>query len=256
MAPPEPKRVAILGFHKIGEPAPDGWATWFYIPEQTFRRQLAALGNQGWRVIDLNTFVEGLAAPSCLPDRAALLTFDDGHRSLREVALPCLRDFGHPAVLFIPTDYIGKRSEFDPDEPIEDICDWEDLRVLRDHGVSIQSHSASHRAFSALDPGEQDAELRSSKAILEAGLNQPVHAFAFPYGDDGRNPGEVGGMLEDAGYLVGFLYGGDAWGVQRLPAADRFQLARVAMGPDTDLAAELMREPRRIQRRVGHGDEQ
>jgi hypothetical protein len=121
MAPPEPKRVAILGFHKIGEPAPDGWATWFYIPEQTFRRQLAALGNQGWRVIDLNTFVEGLAAPSCLPDRAALLTFDDGHRSLREVALPCLRDFGHPAVLFIPTDYIGKRSEFDPDEPIEDI---------------------------------------------------------------------------------------------------------------------------------------
>jgi peptidoglycan/xylan/chitin deacetylase (PgdA/CDA1 family) len=242
--------VAVLGFHKIGQPAAGGWESWFYIPEQTFRRQLLTLGDVGWRVIDLGTFLRGLADPGSLPDRVALLTFDDGHRSFREVALAHLREFGQPSVLFIPTDYIGRRSEFDPDEPIEDICGWDDLRMLQANGVSIQSHGATHRAFSTLDPAEQEAELRRSKATLEAGLQRLVEAFAFPYGDQGADPGATGVLVENAGYRAGFLYGGDAWGVETLPAADRFGLARVAMGPDTDLAAELARQPDRTKRKA------
>src|SRR5918997_3908783 len=26
------RSLAILGYHKIGEPPPDGWQTWFYVP--------------------------------------------------------------------------------------------------------------------------------------------------------------------------------------------------------------------------------
>ena len=80
--------MAILGFHKIGEPPPDGWETWFYIPEATFVEHLDYLQKAGWQVIDLAAFLEGLAAPNILPERAALLTFDDGYRSMRAVALP------------------------------------------------------------------------------------------------------------------------------------------------------------------------
>jgi peptidoglycan/xylan/chitin deacetylase (PgdA/CDA1 family) len=229
--------LAILGYHKIGEPSPGGWETWNYVPESTFADHLAYLGGRGWQVIDLATFLRGLAEPASLPERSALVTFDDGYRSIRTSALPILARFGHPAVLFVPTDFIGKSNSFDADiEPEEAICDWEDLRVLESARVSIQSHGVSHRRFSELEPAEQEEELLRSRSTLEAELTAPVKVFAFPYGDDGKDPNGVRPLLERAGYEAACLYGG---GTNLLPIADRHRLTRLAMGPDTDLDALL-----------------
>jgi peptidoglycan/xylan/chitin deacetylase (PgdA/CDA1 family) len=243
------RMLAILGFHKIGEPPPDGWETWFYIPEATFVEQLSYLQGSGWQVIDLATFLKGLTRPNSLPERAALLTFDDGYRSMRTVALPLLLQFGYPAVLFVPTDFIGGRNTFDAAEPEEALCDWDDLVELERQGVSIQSHGASHRSFSGLTPVAQEEELRRSRTTLEAGLGRRVEVFSYPYGDDGVSSypydddgansqvlRKVRETLKRAGYRAGCLYGG---GPNRLPAGDPYRLTRLAVGPDTDLQAEL-----------------
>jgi peptidoglycan/xylan/chitin deacetylase (PgdA/CDA1 family) len=243
------RMLAILGFHKIGEPPPDGWETWFYIPEATFVEQLSYLQGSGWQVIDLATFLRGLTRPNSLPERAALLTFDDGYRSMRTVALPLLLQFGYPAVLFVPTDFIGGRNTFDAAEPEEALCDWDDLVELERQGVSIQSHGASHRSFSGLTPVAQEEELRRSRTTLEAGLGRRVEVFSYPYGDDGvssypyvddvtRSPvlRRIQEALKRAGYRAACLYGG---GTNRLPAADPYRLTRLAIGPDTDLQAAL-----------------
>src|SRR5690348_8103337 len=107
------RKLAILSFHKIGEPPRGGWNSWFYIPEDTLVRQLTYLGTGGWEVIDQSRFVKGLGDPESLPLRSALITFDDGYRSMRTVALPLLRRFGFPAILFVPTNYIGGRNAFE-----------------------------------------------------------------------------------------------------------------------------------------------
>jgi peptidoglycan/xylan/chitin deacetylase (PgdA/CDA1 family) len=232
--------VAILGFHKIGEPPPGGWETWFYIPEETFAGYLDDLREGGWHVIGLAAFLRGLAEPDSLPERTALLTFDDGYRSIRHVALPWLRQFDFPAVLFVPTNFIGGRNDFDANsEPEEAICDWDDLRELERCGISVQSHGASHRTFSQLDPDEQETELLWSRSVLEAELGKPVAVFSFPYGDGGADPQTMGRMLGRAGYQAACLYGG---GPNRLPLADPYRLTRLAMGPDTDLRAALAQE--------------
>ena len=229
--------LAILSFHKIGEPSPGGWRSWFYTPEEAFVGYLSCLRENGWSVIDVTTFLAGLKAPDSLPTRAALLTFDDGYRSIREVALPWLRRFGYPAVLFVPTDYIGRCNAFDHGtEPEEAICDWDDLREMKRSGVSIQSHGASHRPLSQLDSDEQRQELVRSKAELEAGLGSPVDLFAYPYGEGGMNPRAMRQALKRAGYRAACLYGG---ALNRLPIADPYRLPRLAMGPDTDLKAAL-----------------
>jgi peptidoglycan/xylan/chitin deacetylase (PgdA/CDA1 family) len=229
--------LAILGFHKIGEPSPRGWKSWFYIPEETFVSYLSHLREDGWQVLDVTTFLCGLERPDSLPERAMLLTFDDGYRSMREVALPRLRQFGYPAVLFVPTDYIGGWNAFDNGvEPEEATCDWDDLRELERSGVSIQSHGASHRWFSKLDLIEQEEELYRSRAVLESNLGKRVDVFAFPYGDNGGNQKEVARMLRRAGYRAACLYGG---GPIALPIPDPYCLTRLAMGPDTDLQAAL-----------------
>ena len=156
---------------------------------------------------------------------------------MRTVALPWLLRFGYPAVLFVPTDYIGGFNGFDAGyEPEEPICDWDDLRELERSSVSIQSHGASHRSFSKLGLPEQEEELARSKTILEAGLEKPVEAFAYPYGDGGTEPRSTGRALERAGYQAACLYKG---GPNPLPIAEPYHLTRLAMGPDTDLRVAL-----------------
>lgn len=230
--------VAILGFHKVGRPSIGREETWFYVPEASFVAHLFYLRENGWEVLDLTAFLRGLTLPGSLPRRAVLLTFDDGYRSLRDVALPWLRRFGYPAVVFVPTNFIGGYNAFDAEiEPPEDICDWDDLRELEHGGVRVQSHGLSHRRFSVLKMAEQEEELRRSKAVLEGELGKPVEIFAYPYGDCGTHPRALRRALNRAGYRAACLYDN---GPNRLPITDPYGLHRVAMGPDTDLEVVLV----------------
>jgi peptidoglycan/xylan/chitin deacetylase (PgdA/CDA1 family) len=231
------KQLAILSFHKIGKPPAGGWSTWFYIPEETFIRQLNYLKSGGWKVLDHSQFLEGLENPASLPGRSALITFDDGYRSVRTIVLPILRKLGLPAVLFVPTDYVGGHNKFDGGaEPEEAICDWNELQELEREGISIQAHGVSHRHFSDLNLERQRAELLGSKAALENRLDKPVEIFAFPYGDNGLNPEELKGELERSGYRAACLYRG---GPVSFPVTNPYRLPRLAMGPDTNLEAAL-----------------
>jgi peptidoglycan/xylan/chitin deacetylase (PgdA/CDA1 family) len=240
------RTLAILGFHKIG-PAPDGWETWFYVPQATFVGYLDFLKEDGWQVLDVAAFLRGLAEPDSLPERAALITFDDGYRSILNYGLPELRRFGYPAVMFVPTAFIGGHNGFDADnEPEEAICGWEELRELEGCGVSVQSHGVSHRALSELNAAEQQQEILRSKAALEDGLGKPVEIFSYPYGDCGSEPAAVRSVLERAGYRAACLYGG---GPHRMPIADPYRLRRLAVGPDTDLPRCLAARPRRAAQR-------
>jgi len=234
---PGDRIVAILSYHKIGEPSVPDWNTWFHIPEAIFAEHLSCLRENGWHVIGLEDFLRSLTVPDSLPQRSVLLTFDDGYQSMRRVALPWLVEFGYPAVVFVPTDFIGGHNWFDTDnEPEDIICDWDDLRELERRGVSVQSHGVSHRTFSELELAEQKEELMRSKAVLEDGLGKPVNVFAYPYGDGGVNPDVQRNLLMQAGYVSACLYGG---GPICLPIAEPYRLTRLAMGPDTDLLAEL-----------------
>ena len=235
------KRLAVLGYHQIGDPPSLECNTWYYVPKDTLAAHLRYLGRSGWRTIDLSTFLSGLVEPDRLPDRAALITFDDGYLRTLTVALGCLVDFQCSGIVFVPTAYIGGTNRFDlgisPEEPI---CGWDDLRELDRHGVSVQSHGIFHRAFSQLDPVEQENEARGSKSLLEAQLQRPVECFAYPYGDAGRDPEAVSALLKRSGYGAACLYGG---GPIDVPIGNAFAVERLAIGSNTDLATALAPSP-------------
>jgi peptidoglycan/xylan/chitin deacetylase (PgdA/CDA1 family) len=189
-------------------------------------------------VIDAEAFLHGLDFPDSLPERAVLLTFDDGYRSMLDTALPILRAYGFPSVLFVPVSYIGSKNSFDADlEPEEPICDWDDLKELQGGKVSIQSHGVTHRRLSVLDDVQLRYEIEHSKTTIESRIGHVVKLFSFPYGDNGREPLVTRARLCEAGYSAAFLYGGET---NVMPANDQFGLQRLAMGPDTDLAGTLL----------------
>jgi peptidoglycan/xylan/chitin deacetylase (PgdA/CDA1 family) len=236
--PRHTRRLAILGYHKVGEP-PGCWGTWSYVSEGKFEGDLRFLHKQGWSVIDVSTLVAGLDDQEALPMNAALITFDDGYRSNLEIAAPILHKFGYPAVVFVPTEFVGGCNSFDTDiqyEPHEATCGWDELSDLERKGISVQSHGVSHRHFSKLSRNEQEYELVASKEVIESRLGKCVELFSFPYGDYGGGSQVSGDMLARCGYRGACLYGG---GPMQPPLNDRFRLERVAVGPDTDLASEL-----------------
>ena len=229
--------LAVLSYHKIGEPPPDGWSSWYYVSEGLFAAHLGYLHDRGWPVLDAEAFIHGLRDPGSLPDRSVLLTFDDAYRSMRSVALPILGRFDLPAVVFVPAGLIGQSNDWDTGiEPRERLCDRDDLAALRAGGVSIQSHGWGHRRFSEISADEREAELRRSRTALEKEAGSSVSLFAYPYGDDGEGSPEIRAQVEGAGYSAAFLFGG---GPVEMPPGDPFGIERLPVGSDTDLDALL-----------------
>ena len=229
--------LAIFAWHKIGPPSAQAWETWYYVPSATFRKQLRQLLDGGWTIIDDATLLRALQSPDTLPDRAAMITFDDGYRSILEHAAPILSQMKLPAVAFVPTALIGKGNDWDANtrEPVEPICTLAELRELESAGISVQSHAATHRTFSDLSADEIDREVRESKALLEAGLAKRVELLAYPFDDAGKDPSATDASLRRHGYRAAFHFVG---GAVKWPVGNVFHLTRVPVWPDSELTGE------------------
>src|SRR5207248_8604988 len=58
-------------------------------------------------VLAMGELLDGIESRTPLPERPALITFDDGYRDNREIVLPILREAGVSACFFITTGFIG-----------------------------------------------------------------------------------------------------------------------------------------------------
>ena len=74
----------------------------------TFEWQMALLADC-FNVLPLSSALLAMDAGT-LPARAIAITFDDGYRSVHELALPVLRKFGLPATVFVTSGYVGERN--------------------------------------------------------------------------------------------------------------------------------------------------
>lgn len=108
-----PRWVRVLTYHRI-HPGADSQRFDRGVIDATpeeFDRQLSTLGRY-FTPIGLKELVEFQAGKSPLPDRAAIVTFDDGYKECRSVALPILRAHGVKAAFFIATRYVTNRRVF------------------------------------------------------------------------------------------------------------------------------------------------
>lgn len=232
-----PPRLLILGYHKIGD-HPAGEPSFSYVPVEAFARQLASLVPQGWRFLSADQWLQALEQPERLCEKSAVITLDDGYLRTLTHALPVLRDLGAPAVLFVPTRFVGGTNDFDAGiEPEEPICTWDQLRQLDLAGVSIQSHGVGHRWMSELDQAARQRELLNSRDQIRQQIGHEAHFFSFPYGDEGVDPATTQALLERTGYRGAVLFGGGAMDGRSI---DRWRMQRLPVGPDTDFEKELL----------------
>ena len=178
------RAVPILMYHRIADAGPEALAPYRVSPAQ-FERQLAYLRRHGYRTISLGQWLAALRdRDGLIDDRAVVLTFDDAYRDFLTDAWPLLCRHGFGATMFVPTDQVGGRAEWDRSygEPAP-LMSWDELRQLAGHGLEIGAHTCSHPYLTRIGASRLMAEGRVAKARLEAELGRTVELLAYPYGD-------------------------------------------------------------------------
>jgi peptidoglycan/xylan/chitin deacetylase (PgdA/CDA1 family) len=138
------RRVLILSYHRVvadfAEEAKRSLYT-LNIEQQTFRRHLEVL-QESHDVVSLDEALSVLDETQKAARDVAVVTFDDGYRDVYQHAFPVLRDLRIPAVVYVPSGFIGTGRRLGHDRL------FAALRRMRERGIGPM-------AVGAGNPGER-----------------------------------------------------------------------------------------------------
>ena len=195
--------VAVLCYHDISDGRdPKGYA----VSAEELRGQIRRSREAGWTFIPLARLLALRDRPAELPDRAMVLTFDDGYRSFIEKALPVLREEGVTATLAVVGSFVDS-----PPPGLPPLMTWDEIRKVDRSGlVEIASHTHALHRYETSNPYRDtgpsvstrryllDAaryedrdeyrrrirdDLRTSRRRLREELGHDVAVLAWPYGE-------------------------------------------------------------------------
>lgn len=173
-------RLLVLTWHAVDERD-----SVISVSPAVLQGQAQALADRGFRGISLQQAFAERESAGAFPPRSAVLTFDDGYRSVHRHALPALAERGFTATVFLTSGLVGlparEAAARNPDLD-RDILDWAEAAELSEAGWEIGSHTVSHPDLSRLDQAAVERELGDSKTELEQRLQRPVRSLAYPYG--------------------------------------------------------------------------
>ena len=206
------EKLTILSYHEIADPA-DALNKDFAVRPTMFVRQMDWLRNNGYHFVTVDDLLADEAGRRPLPEKAVLITFDDGYRSMYDHAWPILKAWKIPAVVAVVGSWEDDRTTVNFDGkiiPREKLMSWKDLRELSDSGlVEIGSHSFDlHRGIIGNPQGSEqpaattrqwlgtgkgyeseadyrqrvEADLAKSSSDIKSHIGRAPRVIAWPYG--------------------------------------------------------------------------
>lgn len=165
----------ILIYHQVG----GGSGLEMEVAPGSFARQLEWIARHG-QVVDLDIAMGLAGTPE--GDHSYVLTFDDGYRSLHDVAFPLLQSLGFPFLLYLTTDPV------ESGRPLRDYgggvpLAWSQVEAMLSSGLlTVGAHTHTHPDLRSTSEAQVEAELDMSDGLIRERLDvDPVH-FAYPWG--------------------------------------------------------------------------
>ncbi len=211
-------QTIIFCYHRLVDKIRTPWTE---ITPAAFEAQMKMLKDRGITVISLQDYLAWRRSEKNIPARSAVITFDDGWKSQYQVAWPILKKFGYTFTMFIYTEGVAGGTNGGGQA-----ITWEQLSDMRDNGIDIEAHSATHQDMREGQPidliaqggkrtrtrlhGQQyedwlHNEVVGCKELLEQKLAIKVNCFAVPLGKYNDHVKEV---ARNAGYEAMFtVYG-------------------------------------------------
>jgi len=196
-------KFIVLCYHDIPEVA----LTPYDIPQHIFIKQLEYLRQNGYNFISPEEIRQAKQGRFTLPDKAVLLTFDDGYLSFYHFVFPLLKLYRIPAVISIATSWIDQPAK----QISNQLMSWKQIKEVIDSGlVFISSHTHDlHKEIvynsagnvgpaSSLflyDPANKKyereelfsqriaADLPESIRIIQKETGKRPHLLTWPYGE-------------------------------------------------------------------------
>jgi peptidoglycan/xylan/chitin deacetylase (PgdA/CDA1 family) len=182
--------VPILVYHIVrpSYPTDDQAVKGLAQTPEVFEAEMKYLAESGYHVIPFSALEDHISKNTLLPAKPIVISFDDGWGDQFKYAFPILEKYHYTATFFVFTNPIGTRG----------FMTWDDLRALRDAGMTIGSHTRSHPFLLKItDPVILWNEIDGSKKTLEKNLGITVNEFAYPFG---RYNATTTAIVKKAGY--------------------------------------------------------
>ncbi|GAP10186.1 predicted xylanase/chitin deacetylase [Bellilinea caldifistulae] len=165
--------VPILLYHRIV----DGEAVNRYeVSLENFHLQMDFLRRNGYETITPVQLAKVILKGGELPAKPVILTFDDGYRSIYDLAFPVLNHYGFEGVVYVITGCVGAPTYMNSEQITE----------LFANGWEIGSHTVSHEDL-VKNPSHVYDQIVVSKLYLEKLLGTKELTLAYPYGKADEN---------------------------------------------------------------------
>lgn len=138
----------------------------------------------GCHIASMAEFVRWRRGELELPERAVVITFDDGFADFATAAFPELESRGLCATVFVPAGKMGGADDWEPssEQSPRPLMNWECVKELCARGVTFGAHGVTHCDLTRVDQDVAVAEITRSRRIIEEYIGSQVFCFAPPYG--------------------------------------------------------------------------
>jgi peptidoglycan/xylan/chitin deacetylase (PgdA/CDA1 family) len=168
LATPASAYISVLLYHRFDENRFPTTTT----SSAQFEQHMAYLKSHGYTVLTMDQLADCVEGRRPVPEKAVVITLDDGFISEHDKAVPVLRKYGYPFSIFVFTNAIGKKN----------YMSWEQLRQMESWGGEAGCHTQTHSRLINLTGKQVEQEIMGSKATMEKNLGHKVKYFAYPYG--------------------------------------------------------------------------
>ncbi len=177
------RRLPVLMYHHVGPPQPDSEPALF-VSAARFEAHIRFLVRRGYKGVRPSDWLSWVRDAEPLPAKSVLVTFDDAIAELYEHAFPVLERYGFNAVVFVPTNCVGKGNLWN--YPLgykwRPCLTAEQIQYWSMKGVDFGAHTRNHPDLTQLEEPELQDEVAGSRSDLEKIIRSPVTSFAYPYG--------------------------------------------------------------------------
>jgi peptidoglycan/xylan/chitin deacetylase (PgdA/CDA1 family) len=218
--------AVILLYHHVAEDTPPSTS----ISPADFKRHLSYLRDNNFKVISLDFMIDQLTSGKSLPEKSAVISFDDGYSSIYTEAFPLLQSYNYPFTVFLSTEPIDKQQA--------NYMNWEQVREMANAGVIIANHMVDHPYMLEKLDGENSrqwisrlrTDLIRAEQRIESETGQSHRYLAYPYGEYNS---EIKSLLAELNF-IGLAQNSGAVGVNSdFLALPRFPLAGIYANLET-----------------------
>ena len=163
--------ASVIMYHRFG----DSRYPSTNIKKEQFLEHITELLKPKYNIISIKKALNAINNTSLVKDRSVVITIDDAYSSVFNYAWPIFKKHNIPFTLFVSTDVIDNNTP--------GYMSWEQIRILRDNGVTIGSQTKSHPHMFRLDKQNIINELSISNERFVDEIGSKPRIFAYPYGE-------------------------------------------------------------------------